>query len=70
MINLYLSGISEVRILKLGDDVVVESLVREMSLLHDVWSILAVDVEELIVKEGVFIEVLHKLVLKLKFCGL
>ena len=60
MINLYLSGISEVRILKLGDDVVVERLVMEMSLLHDVWNILAVDVEELIVKEGVFIEVLHK----------
>ena len=50
-------GITEVRILKIGDDDQVQFLVDELSLIHDFHNISAVSFKDLISKDSALVEV-------------
>jgi len=51
-------GIQELRVLKLGDPELIETIVSEFSLVHEFEKISAVNLEDMICKDGVFSEVI------------
>ena len=53
-------GVTEVRILKMGNDDLILSIVNELVLLHEFEKVCAVDLQELIQKDSEYVEVIEK----------
>ena len=61
----YCAGVTEVRILNLGDKDSIQNIVRELCLLHDYEKIHVVEIDELICRSGEFTEVYRKMLISL-----